>query len=98
MRVRNACSGLNLSNRRSNGKIPGGGRNSHTKQTGMFVVSLRGVNSGFFFVSLRVFRAKREYFMPPRSRLGFREERRATFFDDYVFISLNSLHVVFVCF
>ena len=25
-------------------------------------------------VSLRVFRAKRQYFMPPGSRLGFREE------------------------
>ena len=25
-------------------------------------------------VSLRVFRAKRQYFMPPRPRLGFREE------------------------
>ena len=32
------------------------------KQTGMLVVSLR------------VFRAKRLYFMPPRSRLGFHEE------------------------
>ena len=43
------------------------------KQTGMLVVSLRGVNFGFW-VSLRVFQAKRQYFMPPRSRLGFREE------------------------
>ena len=43
------------------------------KQTGMLVVSLRGVNFGFL-VSLRVFRAKRQYFMPPRSRLGFCEE------------------------
>ena len=32
------------------------------KQTGMLVVSLR------------VFRAKRHYLKPPRSRLGFREE------------------------
>ena len=32
------------------------------KQTGMLVISLR------------VFRAKRQYFKPPRSRLGFREE------------------------
>ena len=40
---------------------------------GMLVVSLRGVNFGFL-VSLRVFRAKRQYFKPPRSRLGFREE------------------------
>ena len=28
----------------------------------------------WFLVSLRVFRAKRQYFKPPRSRLGFREE------------------------
>ena len=28
----------------------------------------------WILVSLRVFRAKRQYFMPPRSRLGFREE------------------------
>ena len=27
---------------------PGGGRNSHMKQTGMLVVSLRGVNFGFW--------------------------------------------------
>ena len=39
----------------------GGGGDSHMKQTGMLVVSLR------------VFRVKRQYFMPPRSRLGFRE-------------------------
>ena len=44
------------------------------KQTGMLVVSLRGVNFGFSLVSLRVFLTKRQYFMPPRSRLGFREE------------------------
>ena len=30
--------------------------------------------TGTLVVSLRVFRAKRQYFMPPRSRLGFREE------------------------
>ena len=28
----------------------------------------------FILVSLRVFRAKGQYFKPPRSRLGFREE------------------------
>ena len=28
----------------------------------------------WILVSLRVFRAKRQYFKPPRSRLGFREE------------------------
>ena len=39
------------------------------KQTGMLVVSLRGLNFGF-----GVFRAKCQYFKPPRSRLGFREE------------------------
>ena len=43
-------------------KNPGGGGDSHMKQTGMLVVSLR------------VFRAKRQYFMPPRSHLGFRKE------------------------
>ena len=43
------------------------------KQTGMLVVSLRGVNFGCL-ASLRVFRAKRQYFKPTRSRLGFREE------------------------
>ena len=58
------------------------------KQTGMLVVSLR------------VFRAKRQYFKPPRSRLGFREELEIyddafknyfaiKAFDDYVFISLK---------
>ena len=43
------------------------------KQTGMLVVSLRGVNFGLWF-SFRVFRAKHRYVKPPRSRLGFREE------------------------
>ena len=51
----------------------GGGGGCHMKQTGMLVVSLRGVNF-WILVSLRVFRAKRQYFMPARSRLGFREE------------------------
>ena len=50
----------------------GGGGDSRMKQTGMLVVSLRGVNF-WILVSLRVFRAKCQYFMPPRSRLGFRE-------------------------
>ena len=40
----------------------GGGGDSHMKQTGMLVVSLR------------VLRAKRQYFKPPRCRLRFREE------------------------
>ena len=43
------------------------------KQTGMLVVSLRGCKF-WILVSLRVFRAKRQYFMPPRSPLGFREK------------------------
>ena len=58
------------------------------KQTGMLVISLR------------VFRAKRQYFKHPRSRLGFREELEIydnafknyfaiKAFDDYVFISLK---------
>ena len=54
---------------RQRAKSPG---DSHMKQTGMLVVSLRGENFGFW--SLRVLRAKRQYFMPPWSRLGFREE------------------------
>ena len=40
----------------------GGGGDSHMKQTGMLVVSLRGVNV-WILVSLRVFRAKHQYFM-----------------------------------
>ena len=71
------------------------------KQTGMLVVSLRGVNFGFWSL-LRVFRAKRQYFKPLRSRLGFREELEIydnafknyfaiKAFDDYVFISLKGL-------
>ena len=47
----------------------------------------------WILVSLRVFWAKRQYTMPPRSRLGFRKETqnyaRLFFFDDYVFISLK---------
>ena len=49
------------------------GGDSHMKQTRMLVVSLRGVKF-WILVSLRVFRAKRQYFKQPRSRLGFREE------------------------
>ena len=48
---------------------------SHMKQTGMLVVSLRGVNF-WILVSLRVFRAKRQYFM--YACIGY---------DDHVFIS-----------
>ena len=64
------------------------GVESQMKQTGMLVVSLRGVNFGIL-VSLRVFRAKRQYFMC--ACIGY---------DDHVFISLKtgSLQVVFVCF
>ena len=54
----------------------------------------------WILVSLRVFRAKRQYFKPPRSRLGFREEPEINdnafenyfqikAFDDYIFISLK---------
>ena len=43
------------------------------KQTGMLVVSLRGAKF-WILVSLRVFRAKSQYFKPLRSCLGFREE------------------------
>ena len=39
------------------------------KQTGILIVSLRGVNFGFWS---RL--GCSGYFMPPRSRLGFREE------------------------
>ena len=57
-----------------------GGGESHMKQTGMLVVSLRGANFEIL-VSLRVFRAKRQYFMC--SCIGY---------DDHVFISLKSAH------
>ena len=50
------------------------------KQTGMLVVSLRGVNF-WILVSLRVFRAKRQYFM--YACIGS---------DDHVFISLKPAH------
>ena len=53
---------------------------SHMKQMGMFVVSLRGVNFGIL-VSLRVFRAKRQYFMC--ACIGY---------DDSVFTSLKPAH------
>ena len=43
------------------------------KQTGMLVVSLWGIKF-WILVSLRTFRAKRQYFKLPRSRLGFCEE------------------------
>ena len=58
----------------------GGGGESHMKQTGMLVVSLRGVNF-WILVSLRVFRAKRKYFM--YACIGY---------DDHVFISLKPAH------
>ena len=56
------------------------------KQTGMLVVSLRRVNF-WILVSLRVFRAKRQYLK--YACIGY---------DDHVFISLKtgSLRVVFV--
>ena len=68
---------------------PPGGGDSHMKQTGLLVVSLRGVNF-WILVSLRVFRAKRQYFMPPRSRLGFREETQN--YAGLVFSMIMSLY------
>ena len=50
------------------------------KQMGMLVVSLRGVNF-FILVSLRVFWAKRQFFM--YGCIGY---------DDHVFISLKPAH------
>ena len=56
------------------------GENSHMKQTGMLVVSLRDVNF-WILVSLRVFRAKRQCFM--YACVGY---------DDHIFISLKPAH------
>ena len=50
-----------------------GGGDSHIKQMGMLVVSLRGVNFGFWS-HLGCSGQRNQYFKPPRSRLGFREE------------------------
>ena len=50
------------------------------KQTGMLVVSLSGANFEIL-VSLRVFRAKRQYFM-----------HACIEYDDHVFISLKPTH------
>ena len=50
------------------------------KQMGMLVVSLRGVNF-WILVSLRVFRAKRQYFM--YASIGH---------DDHVFLSFKPAH------
>ena len=57
------------------------------------------------WLSKLVFRhAKRQYFMPPRSRLGFRKETQNYaglffFFDDYVLISLKRITCrICVCF
>ena len=50
------------------------------KQMGMLVVSLRGVNF-WILVSVRVFQAKRQYFM--YACVGY---------DDHVFISLKPAH------
>ena len=63
------------------------GGKSHMKQTGMLVVSLRGVNF-LVLVSLKVFRAKRQYFM--YVCIGY---------DDHVFILLKSAHCMsYLCF
>ena len=60
----------------------GGGWDSHMKQTGMLVVSLRRVNV-WILVSLRVFRAKRQYLK--YACIGY---------DDHVFISLKPANCV----
>ena len=60
----------------------GGEGESHMKQTEMLVVSLRGVNF-WILVSLRVFRAKRQYFMC--ACIGY---------DHHVFISLKPARCV----
>ena len=52
----------------------GGGGNSHMKRGKRGCSSSRLGCRFWSLVSLRVFRAKRQYFMPPRSRLEFREE------------------------
>ena len=59
----------------------------------------------WILVSLRVFRAKRRYFKPPRSRLGFREEtqnyakrnRSQIFFFLFFFFLKRSLLGVKIC-
>ena len=56
------CNNLLLTDVNPGGGGGGGGRKFHMKQTGMFVVLLTGVNF-WISVSLRVFRAKRQYFM-----------------------------------
>ena len=53
---------------------PRGGGNSHMKQTGMLVVSLRVVNFGFWSRLGGSGQSATEYFMPPRSCLGFHAE------------------------
>ena len=54
---------------------PPGDGDSHIKQAGVLVVSLRGVNFRCL-VSLRVSRAKLQYFKPWRSRLGLHAKNR----------------------
>ena len=56
----------------SHSKDPRGG-DSHMKQTLMLVVSLRSVNFGFWS-RLGCSGQSANIFIPPRSRLGFREE------------------------
>ena len=55
------------------------------KQTGMLVVSLRGVNV-LILVLLRVFQAKRQYFM--YAYIGY---------DDHVFISSKPACMSYLC-
>ena len=53
---------------------PRGWGNSPMKQSGILVISLRGVNFGFWSRLGCSGQSRRQYFMPPRSRLGFHEE------------------------
>ena len=87
---------------------PGGGGLVYycMKQTGMLVVSLRGCKF-WILISLRVFRAKLQYFKPPKSRLGFRDETQnyakrnriqIFFFLLFFFIFKRSLLGVKICF
>ena len=64
--------------------LPPGGGNSHLKQTGMLVVSLRGVNFGFL-VSLRVFRAQHQYIKSPQDKAK-RNRRQIFFLTCFVFV------------
>ena len=80
------------------------------KQTGMLVVSLRGVNFGFWSQGVPgkapIFYAAKVSFRVPRRNTELLEEKQKSNFNlfcvpyylcDYKY-HLNSLHVVFMCF